>query len=259
MAFQGLTQQQAEAIWQPFLAWVAGSAEDFTITLPLRIVSLPARHVWDPAFLMTHVPGAVLADDRAGAPADNVFWSANLAEAGHVLFGYESLWLPASLLHADRQARLADALFAASRHWGIELHFQKGLAGGSAEALATSKDTAINPAVLDAFVLAIIASEGPPAYPGVRGHEPDLRRARHDAGKIRQAANELRKVAPAAGSYVAESNYFEADWQTAYWGAHYPRLAAVKRKYDPDGLFFVRHGVGSEGWSDDGFTRLTAR
>jgi hypothetical protein len=33
----------------------------------------------------------------------------------------------------------------------------------------------------------------------------------------------------------------------------------VKRKYDPDGLFFVRHGVGSEEWSDDGFTRLAAR
>jgi len=32
-------------------------------------------------------------------------------------------------------------------------------------------------------------------------------------------------------------------------------MAAVKEKYDPTGLFFVRHGVGSEGWSSDGFTR----
>jgi len=31
----------------------------------------------------------------------------------------------------------------------------------------------------------------------------------------------------------------------------------VKRKYDPDGLFFVHHGVGSEEWSADGFTRYT--
>jgi hypothetical protein len=29
----------------------------------------------------------------------------------------------------------------------------------------------------------------------------------------------------------------------------------VKREVDPDGLFFVHHGVGSEGWSEDGFTR----
>jgi hypothetical protein len=30
----------------------------------------------------------------------------------------------------------------------------------------------------------------------------------------------------------------------------------VKERYDPDGLFFVHHGVGSERWSAAGFTRL---
>jgi hypothetical protein len=33
-------------------------------------------------------------------------------------------------------------------------------------------------------------------------------------------------------------------------------LREVKRTYDPDGLFFVHHGVGSEEWSADGFTRV---
>jgi hypothetical protein len=66
----------------------------------------------------------------------------------------------------------------------------------------------------------------------------------------------LLEVVPEPGSYLSESNFFETNWQRSFWGANYPRLAAVKAKYDPEGLFFVHHGVGSEGWSPDGFTRL---
>jgi FAD/FMN-containing dehydrogenase len=58
---------------------------------------------------------------------------------------------------------------------------------------------------------------------------------------------------------VAESSFFEADWQKSYWGANYPRLLEIKKRYDPSGLFFARHGVGSEGWSANGFTRISSR
>ena len=67
--------------------------------------------------------------------------------------------------------------------------------------------------------------------------------------------DELRKVVLDPGSYVSESNFFEQSWQQSYWGTNYPRLRAVKAKYDPTGLFFVHRGVGSEEWSPDGFTR----
>ena len=38
--------------------------------------------------------------------------------------------------------------------------------------------------------------------------------------------------------------------------ARWTQKYAVKDKYDPEGLFFVHHGVGSEDFSPDGFTRL---
>lgn len=68
------------------------------------------------------------------------------------------------------------------------------------------------------------------------------------------AMAELLKIAPSAGAYFSESDYFQVNWQRAFWGTNYPRLLEVKRKYDAQGLFFVRHGVGSEAWSEDGFT-----
>jgi FAD/FMN-containing dehydrogenase len=256
MAFQGLDQDRATALWQPFLRWVADAGDDLSVTLAPIIRSVEARHRWDPAFLKTIAPQAVRLDDRPGASADNIFWTANLGEAGHFLHGFESAWLPASLLQADQQERLVDALVAANRHWSVELHLQKGLAGAPAEALAAARDTATNPAVLDAFALAIIAGEEPPAFPGLRDHEPDMTTARRHASQIAMAMAELRKLVPDGGSYVAESSFFETEWQRSYWGANYSRLRAVKDTYDPDGLFFVHHGVGSEDWSSDGFTRV---
>ncbi len=254
MEFQGIGKARAEAVWRPFLDWVASAPDDYTFRRQPLFADTEARNRWDRAFFVKVAPGAILQDDRPGAPEDNIFWSGNLAEAGHFLHGYKSAWLPASLLRPDQQRRLADALFATSRIWPIELHFQKGLAGGAEQAIAATRRTATNPAVLDAFVLAIIASEGPPAFPGLAGHEPNMINARRDAERIRDAMLELRKVAPNAGSYVAESSFFEADWRRSYWGENYPRLLEIKRKYDPLGLFFAHHGVGSESWSDDGFT-----
>jgi berberine-like enzyme len=255
LEFQVLEEDKVRSLWQPFLSWLETSSESITMTPPL-IRSAPTRRRWDPEFLHAEAPTAIKQDERPDAPLENIFWTANLAEAGHFIHGFESMWLPASLLHQDRRPMLVEALLAASRHWSVELHFQKGLAGGSGTALAATKETATNPAVLNAFCLAIVAGESPPAFPGLKGHEPNLDAARKDARSIEAATRALKSVVPEAPAYVAESSYFQSAWQTAYWGANYARLLEIKKRYDPAGLFFVRHGVGSEDWSPDGFTRL---
>jgi FAD/FMN-containing dehydrogenase len=256
MSFQGLTEKEAQGLWQPFLEWVQRNPRDFSFIATPIIRAIPAEKRWDAAFIRAQAPWAIREDDRNGAPKENIYWSANASEAGHFIYGYGSMWLSSSLLRADARRRLAQVLAAAARHAKVELHFQKGLAGGSQDAIARTRDSCTNPDVIDAFALAITGSEGPPAFPAVTGHHPDLAIARRNADAVGRAMAELRRLAENAGSYVAESDYFLRDWQSAYWGSNYKRLLAIKKKYDPSGLFFVHHGVGSEGWSADGFTRL---
>eukprot|EP01045_Picozoa_sp_COSAG04_P013902 COSAG04_NODE_1011_length_8770_cov_3.106677_2_plen_672_part_00 len=57
---------------------------------------------------------------------------------------------------------------------------------------------------------------------------------------------------PFSGAYWSETDYWERDFMHSYWGAEkYPKLLAVKDKYDPEGLFVCRHCVGSERWTEE--------
>jgi FAD/FMN-containing dehydrogenase len=257
---QGLSGEEVRGLWKPFLDKITATA-DYEMKEPLHHGAHGSRDWWK-----LEGNAAMIADPRPGAPKYHGWWEGDGDQVDIYLHGYESLWLPESLLAPGSQARLTEALFAASRHKEVGLHFNKGLAGAPAAAIAATLDTATNPEVTRAFALAIIADgeagtpfEIPSAAPGkpVRVKLPkDPRAAEQDARDIDFCAAELFKVAPGAGSYVSESNYFNARWAQAYWGANYPRLQAVKKQYDPEGLFFVHNGVGSEEWSVDGFTRL---
>ena len=251
MASQGLDRAQLDDVWRPFAHWLEASPQDFTLMRPLFIYAIPPQRYWD----VENNP-SMIHDARAGSPKHHCWWSGDQDQVGAYIHGYESLWLPASLLEPYAQPRLAKALFAASRFKQLSLHMNKGLAGATPQARAAARQTAMNPAVVDAFTLVIIADGEGSAYPGLPRPPIDLKTAHADARAIDLAAAELRKIAPDAGSYVSESNYFNPSWQRAYWGSNYERLCIIKKKYDPEGLFFVHHGVGSEGWSADGFTPI---
>ena len=257
MVFQGLDRQQAANLWRAFFDWVSASPQDFSFEPP-AIIDIPARQFWNAEYIKKNYPTVMISDDRPGAAAGNFLWEGDHGQVGWVIHGYRSAWLPDSLLKSDQQLRLVDALVATSRHWRVSLHFNKGLAGAPAEEIAAARDTATNPAVLDAFALVIIAGGEGPAFPGIAGHEPNVASAREKRHKINAAMDELLKVVKRPGSYVSESDFFEREWQESFWGANYPRLTVVKKKYDPEGLFFVHHGVGSEQWRADGFTRTPA-
>lgn len=246
MVFQGLTRSEAAAVWQPFFDAVDAAPQDFSTDFaPLKIVSTAARTFWAPTW-PKRLLGFIGRDDRPGAPETHVFWPGDQAQAGWVIHAYQSTWLGADLLQDSRRDVLADALVAAARHHGLALHLNKGLAGAPPAVLAAAAETATNPAVLGAFALAICASDGPPAHPEVPGHAPDETAASRGAARVRAAMDALRQGVPTQGAYLSESDYFQADWPQAFWGAQHARLLAAKRRHDPDGLFTVHHGVGSD-------------
>ncbi|KAJ6466810.1 FAD-binding domain-containing protein [Mycena sanguinolenta] len=59
-----------------------------------------------------------------------------------------------------------------------------------------------------------------------------------------------------AGSYSNEADIFEPAFQTTFFGPNYATLSAIKQRYDPDDLFIVAAGVGSERWDEWGLCRV---
>ena len=256
MVFQGIDQDRAAAAWKPFFDWVKDQGADYTLVQPPMFIHVPARSLWDAAFLKQNAPQMVLSDERPGASATNVFWRSNLGEAGWFLHAYQSTWMPAALLADDRRGagrravrRQPPLAHGPALQQGTGRCAGRGGCGGARHRDQSGGDRGLR-----------ARHQRGRGAAGLRRHRRPRARsrqgARHDAEHVTAAMGELRKLVPKPGAYVSESDYFEADWQRAFWGANYARLRAVKDKVDPEGLFFVHHGVGSEDWSPDGFTRL---
>ncbi|KAK4224033.1 6-hydroxy-D-nicotine oxidase [Podospora fimiseda] len=59
----------------------------------------------------------------------------------------------------------------------------------------------------------------------------------------------LRAVTPTSAVYSNEGDVNEPNWQEAFWGSVYPKVLAVKRKYDPNDVFWSKSSTGSEKWA----------
>lgn len=237
MTFADLSKDEAEAIWQPLRAW----AEQQGDTVALSAVAFPAQYMWSHEAFSKLAPELIVSDDRPGQPPGHFWWAGDADQVSTYWYAYTSRWLP--LARFDDQ--LANTLFEASRHWTVGLHFNKGQSGAAPDAVRRGRDTAMNPGVFDAAALAIVAASGD-GVPGITGHEPNSTEAQRAKAGVEAAMAILRAATPGAGSYLNETDYFEPDWQHAFWGDHYDRLLAIKRKYDPRNVFTCHHCVGSE-------------
>jgi FAD/FMN-containing dehydrogenase len=239
-----LTVEQVRAIWKPFLGWVASQPDALTQSLTFPVI--PFKYLWDAAWWQQNLPANIVLDPRPRQPMTQFWWAGNQGEASAFIRSYQSRWLPISMLSDTAAPALADILIAASKQWGITLQFNKGLSGMPQEAVARERRTSVNPVVLDAACLIIVASDENGVYPGLTGHEPNMAQAKAVAERIGRAMKLIRDATPGSGAYVNEADYFEPEWQRSFWGENYPRLLAIKKRVDPDNLFRVHHGIGSE-------------
>jgi FAD/FMN-containing dehydrogenase len=249
MVCQGLNDGEAKSAWAPFIDWVRASPVDFTLNEEPHVGAGAARRWWE----FGANPGLV-PDPRAEAAHHRGWWRGDEEQVSMFVHGYESQWLPATLLEPGQRGRLADALVVAAQFQAVALHVNKGLAGAPPEVNEQARQCATNPKVADAFGLMIVANGGPPPFAGLPIAPPDMAQARRNSESVARAAAVLKALSPQSGSYISETDFFRGDWREAFWGSHYARLKTIKDRYDPKGFFFVHHGVGSEDWSSDGFT-----
>ncbi len=242
MVWLDLTTEQAQAVWHPFTSALQA---DGVATVDLDFQNHPFRELWNSEYWLRTDPGMITVDPRADQPAGQFWWTSNQNEVSHFINTYLSRWVPLKTF-VEEPDSLATTLFDASRLTKIGIHINKGLAGAPDEVMARERGTSINPACLGAAAEVIFGSSQTPAFPGIAGHEPDLAAGRDAAESMNKAISIIREATPGAGTYVNEADYFEPEWQHAFWGPNYDRLLEIKRKMDPDNIFRVHHGVGSE-------------
>jgi hypothetical protein len=142
----------------------------------------------------------------------------------------------------DASARMFETIGpqAADYEKGMSSHILAGALIASPKLV----DSALNPAWRSASVHMIVKSAWNTALPDtvVRGFQDE---STNNTGRA------MRSLSPDSGCYVNECDAYEPFFQQAMYGANYPRLRAVKAKYDPDNLLWCRRCVGSEEWKYD--------
>ncbi|KAI8944512.1 hypothetical protein F4801DRAFT_571513 [Xylaria longipes] len=66
----------------------------------------------------------------------------------------------------------------------------------------------------------------------------------------------LTYLTPGSGAYMNEANEDQRDWKEAFYGQNYARLKKLKQIWNPQALFYVKTGVGSDEWTTNHEGRL---
>ena len=141
-----------------------------------------ARNWWDVDWRKKYTPDAMVWDPRDGAPKTNVWWKGDGVQASLFLYAIR-VDVAAGGAAEGRRDRPPRPTRSSTRRASSRCSSTSTRAWRARRrtGIAASRDTATNPAVLDAFTLALIASGAPLTQPEPPGHEPTCATARDDA------------------------------------------------------------------------------
>lgn len=126
--------------------------------------------------------------------------------------------------------------------------------GGQVFADAHDPDSGVNPAWRKAYVHNIVA----------RGWAPGTSKATIQAiydDVTKNKTQAMKDLAPDTGCYMNEADRFDPDHLQSFYGQHRLKLEGIKRRRDPEGVFYCPTCIGSDHWrvqSDGGICRWYA-
>ncbi|KAL1883925.1 hypothetical protein Daus18300_000033 [Diaporthe australafricana] len=106
---------------------------------------------------------------------------------------------------------------------------------GATSEVARHPDNAVNPAWRDAVILVFTS-----------GGQGSLAEQQNIVTNV--TGPMLTNLTPDSGSYMNEGDVNEPNFQQSFYRENYERLLTIKRKYDPNDVFYAKTAVGSEFW-----------
>ncbi len=180
--------------------------------------------------------------DRMYGPLPNGQWPASALSSSHLIPG-------AIIATAAWRQVLTRVYRAIATHLGwhvINIGFRMlSPRSGSSAPVA---DNAVHPAWSSAQSLTLLWGPWDYNAPDVMAERQALLTNVFDAA--------LAALTPGSAPYLNEANYAMPNVLAATYGPHSDKLRRIKARYDPDNLFYVFAGVGSEVWSPDQDGRL---
>ncbi|AXA34315.1 FAD-binding oxidoreductase [Francisella adeliensis] len=246
---QDLTPKEVLTVWKPFIEWSKAQSDLHTNT---KYIDIPPTKIWSYDYWHKNYPDMVVKNTGPDARDGEYWWASNTGEVFSYWYTYQSWYLPKFLFDKKNIDKTADSLYKASRLANMSISLNKGMSGASKDATELTKQTSMNPEVFNANALVIMSSSSDEP---VLGDTKISKEKKAEVDNIYKAMGIIQSLAPNAGNYGNEADYFEKNWQDHFWGSNYNRLLSIKNKYDPNGLFYCHHCVGSEEWQEGGMCK----